>query len=59
MCQQTIGKVISVKDDKVVVEIEGKLKEMQSPFIKVENGDMVICAANYIIEKDESGIVCR
>jgi len=59
MCQQIIGKVISVKGNKATVEIKGKIKEMLSPFIKVEKGDTVICAANYIIEKDESGMICK
>ncbi len=53
MCQQLTGKVISVNGDKAIVEVCGKKKEMLSPFIKVKKGDRVICAANYIIEKDE------
>jgi hypothetical protein len=59
MCQYTVGKVVSSEKDKIIVEIKGNLKKMISPFMRVEKGDIVFCVGNYIIEKDESGMVCK
>ncbi|MEM5807406.1 MAG: hypothetical protein QW474_03420 [Candidatus Aenigmatarchaeota archaeon] len=56
MCQQIVGKVISVDKDKAKVEIKGKIYDMFNPFTKIEKGDMVICAANYIIEKADETV---
>ncbi|MEM2175159.1 MAG: HypC/HybG/HupF family hydrogenase formation chaperone [Candidatus Micrarchaeia archaeon] len=55
MCQQVIGKVISIDGNKAMVEINGKIYEMLNPFARIDAGDFVICAANYIIEKLDEG----
>jgi len=56
MCQQIIGRVVSVEKGKAKVEINGKIYEMLNPFEKVEKDDIVICAANYIIEKADETV---
>ncbi|MCX8178614.1 MAG: hypothetical protein N3D75_02165 [Candidatus Aenigmarchaeota archaeon] len=59
MCQQIIGRVLTVEKDKAKVEIEGKIHLMKNPFVKIKKDDLVICAADYIIDKAEEDVVCN
>ncbi len=56
MCQQIIGRVISVENGKAKVEINGKIHELLNPFAKIEKDDLVVCAANYIIDKADDTV---
>ncbi|MEM5877880.1 MAG: hypothetical protein QXF12_03280 [Candidatus Aenigmatarchaeota archaeon] len=50
---------MSVEKDKAKVEINGKIHSMKNPFVKIKKDDLVICAADYIIDKAEEDVVCN
>lgn len=51
MCQSPVGRVVKVNDGKIVVEYNGKHRELDSKLVKVREGDYVMFSLNIAIDK--------
>jgi hydrogenase assembly chaperone HypC/HupF len=53
MCITTAGKILSIKGNKAVVELNGAKREVRIDLVKVKEGDYVYCASGIAVEKAE------
>ena len=51
MCITTAAKILEIKGNKAVVEINGKQKEVRIDLVSVKVGDRVYCASGMAVEK--------
>jgi len=51
MCQAPVGRVVKINNDKLTVEFNGKLRELNSKLVDVKEGDYVLFSVNIAIEK--------
>jgi len=51
MCQAPVGKVVKVDKKSIVVEYNGKKRELNSKLVNVKEGDYVLFSLNIAIEK--------
>ncbi|MBI2233257.1 MAG: HypC/HybG/HupF family hydrogenase formation chaperone [Candidatus Aenigmarchaeota archaeon] len=53
MCVTSVGKVLEIKGNTAVVDINGKLSEVRIDLVDAKTGDYVYCAAGMAVEKAE------
>jgi hydrogenase maturation factor len=52
MCLATTGKVIELKEEEVIVDVEGRKSHVKiNPSISVKKGDKVLIFKDFIVEK--------
>jgi hydrogenase maturation factor len=51
MCQAPIGKVVDVKEDKIIVMYKGKTRKLRSKLRDVKIGDHVMFSLDIAIDK--------